>query len=126
MHATSNFKLKACTSLSVLISSLMLTAVSNAQEPSAEVESIVITGSRIARDGYNAPTPVSVLSTEDIQADAPASIADFVNTLPSVKGSSTATSSSGALSSGAAGIAAMNLRNLGAGRTLVLSMGSAL
>lgn len=120
MHATSNFKLKACTSLSVLISSLMLSAVSNAQEPSAEVESIVITGSRIARDGYNAPTPVSVLSTEDIQADAPASIADFVNTLPSVKGSSTATSSSGSLSSGNAGIAAMNLRNLGEGRTLVL------
>ncbi len=120
MHATSKFKLKACTSLSVLISTLMVSAVTNAQEPSAEVESIVITGSRIARDGYNAPTPVSVLSTEDIQADAPGSIADFVNTLPSVKGSSTASSSSGGLSSGSAGIAALNLRNLGAGRTLVL------
>ncbi len=120
MHATSQFKLKACTSLSVIISSLMLSAVSNAQQPSAEVESIVITGSRIARDGYNAPTPVSVLSLEDIQSDAPASIADFVNTLPSVKGSSTSSSSSGALSNGAAGIAALNLRSLGTGRTLVL------
>ena len=75
----------------------------------------------LSRDlGYYAPTPVSVLSMEDIQADAPGSIADFVNTLPSVKGSSTSTSSSGSLSSGNAGIAAMNLRDLGAGRTLVL------
>lgn len=120
MHATSQFKLKACTSLSVLISSLMLSAASNAQQPAPDVESIVITGSRIARDGYNAPTPVTVLALEDIQSDAPASIADFVNTLPSVKGSSTSSGSSGALSNGAAGIAALNLRSLGTGRTLVL------
>jgi iron complex outermembrane recepter protein len=84
------------------------------------VEAVVVTGSRVARDGFDAPTPVNVLGLEEIKASAPANIADFVNTLPSVAGSSTAANSSGALSNGAAGISALNLRSLGTGRTLVL------
>jgi len=86
----------------------------------AAVDELVVTGSRIVRDGYDAPTPVNVLGTEEIKAEAPANIADFVNTLPSVRGSTTAASSSGSLSNGAAGISALNLRSLGTGRTLVL------
>lgn len=111
-------------SLSVMVASLMWAGVSSqvfAQEDAAaEIESITVTGSRVQRDGYSAPTPVSVLSEEDIAMEAPASIADFVNTMPAVQGSTTSSSSSGSLSSGAAGIAAMNLRGLGTGRTLVL------
>jgi outer membrane receptor for ferrienterochelin and colicin len=72
------------------------------------------------RDGYNAPTPVSVISTKELKAEAPANISDFVNTLPAVRGSGTAASSNGSLSNGAAGINTVNLRNLGAQRTLVL------
>ena len=81
---------------------------------------IIVTGSRIARNGYDAPTPVSVIGLKELQAEAPANIADFVNTLPSVRGSSTAANSSGSLSNGIAGIASINLRALGANRTLVL------
>jgi len=81
---------------------------------------IVVTGSRIVRDGYDSPTPVSVMSSVDIQAQAPANLADFVNQLPSISGSSTPASSTGSLSGGAAGINAINLRGLGASRTLVL------
>ena len=87
---------------------------------SAELEEVVVTGSRIVRDGYDAPTPVNVLGSAEILAEAPANIADFVNTLPSVAGSVTASSSSGSLSNGQAGISALNLRALGTGRTLVL------
>lgn len=83
-------------------------------------EAIVVTGSRITRDGYDAPTPVSVIGLKEIKAESPANIADFVNTLPSVRGSSTAANSSGSLSNGIAGIASINLRALGAQRTLVL------
>ncbi len=86
----------------------------------AEIEQLIITGTRIARDGYNTPTPVSVLSNDEIQAEAPNGVADFVMTLPSIQGSTTASTSSGSLSSGQAGIAALNLRALGPGRTLVL------
>lgn len=88
--------------------------------PADEAAAIVVTGSRIARSGFSAPTPVSVIGAAEIKAEAPANIADFVNTLPSVRGSSTAANSSGSLSSGIAGIASINLRALGANRTLVL------
>ncbi|WP_423603622.1 TonB-dependent receptor plug domain-containing protein [Sphingomonas sp. MS122] len=88
-------------------------------EPEAGPE-ITVTGSRIVRDGYDAPTPVSVISTKELKAEAPANISDFVNTLPAVRGSGTAASSNGSLSNGAAGINSVNLRNLGANRTLVL------
>ena len=81
---------------------------------------VIVTGSRIVRDGYSAPTPVSVISTEEIAREAPANISDFVNTLPSVRGSSTPTTTNGSLSNGGAGISSVNLRNLGAARTLVL------
>ncbi|MDF0541721.1 TonB-dependent receptor [Sphingobium sp. H39-3-25] len=81
---------------------------------------ITVTGSRIVRDGYDAPTPVSVISTKELKAEAPANISDFVNTLPAVRGSGTSSNSNGALSNGAAGINSVNLRNLGANRTLVL------
>jgi outer membrane receptor protein involved in Fe transport len=86
----------------------------------APSEEITVTGSRIVRDGYNAPTPVSVISSKELQTEAPANVTDFVNTLPSVRGSSTAANSNGSLSNGLAGVASVNLRNLGAQRTLVL------
>lgn len=95
-----------------------------AEEPAPESDTptpeITVTGSRIVRDGYDAPTPVSVISTKELKAEAPANISDFVNTLPAVRGSTTAASTNGSLSNGAAGINSVNLRNLGAARTLVL------
>jgi iron complex outermembrane receptor protein len=94
-------------------------AQAEAPTPANEGE-ITVTGSRIVRDGYSSPTPVSVISTEEINREAPANISDFVNTLPSVRGSSTPTTTNGALSNGGAGISSVNLRNLGANRTLVL------
>jgi len=91
-----------------------------AQAESTEIEEVTISGSRIQRDGYSAPTPVSVLSSDEINAVAPANIVDFVNTLPAVQGIQTASSNSGSLSSGFAGVAGLNLRALGQSRTLVL------
>lgn len=93
----------------------------NAQE--AEVEAVVITGTRIVRDGYSAPTPVTVIGTAAIQAEAPANLADFVNKLPAVVGSTTPNTSQGSLSAGTAGLNALNLRALGTARTLVLLNG---
>jgi outer membrane receptor protein involved in Fe transport len=99
-----------------------------AQAPAAEPtssgsEAIIVTGSRIVRDGNDAPSPVSVISSEEINTEAPANIADFVNTLPSVSGSTTAVSNSGNLSNGLTGVSALNLRSLGQNRTLILING---
>ena len=90
----------------------------SAQE--AAIEEITITGSRITRDGYDSPTPISVLGGPELEAEVPGSIAEFAGTLPSIQGTTTASTSSGSLSSGNAGISSMNLRGIGTGRTLVL------
>jgi outer membrane receptor protein involved in Fe transport len=97
----------------------LLSAPAAAQE-SDEGSPILVTGSRIVRNGNDAPTPLSVISSEEIETEVPANIADFVNTLPSVSGSQTAVSNSGSLSNGQSGISALNLRSLGQNRTLVL------
>ncbi|WP_179187218.1 TonB-dependent receptor domain-containing protein [Sphingomonas sp. TZW2008] len=81
---------------------------------------IVVTGSRIIRNGYDAPTPLTVVTTQELQASAPANLADFVNQLPSVAGSTTPANSNRSLASGAAGLNTVNLRGLGSNRTLVL------
>src|SRR5688500_9705033 len=82
---------------------------------------IVVTGTRIVRDGFQAPTPLTVLGREDIENTSPSNnIADFVNQLPSLAGSTRPSNSRLNLSSGQAGINALNLRNLGEVRTLVL------
>lgn len=122
MHAKSTFRLRTGTTLCGFATSLLFNGIAQAQAPEAAqtIESVLVTGSRIARDGYDMPTPVSVLSEEDIQVEAPGSVAEFAMSLPSIQGSTTATTSSGSLSSGLAGIAALNLRGLGTGRTLVL------
>src|SRR3954471_18041456 len=46
----------------------------------AEVEAIVVTGSRITRDGFAAPTPVTVTTVEQIQSVATNFAADYLNT----------------------------------------------
>lgn len=91
-----------------------------APEQSPNIETVTITGSRIAREGYDAPTPVTMIDQATIQAAAPANMADFVNELPSVVGSSTPATTNRAQSSGGAGINSVNLRALGSNRTLVL------
>ncbi|MBM3927383.1 MAG: TonB-dependent receptor, partial [Sphingomonadales bacterium] len=93
--------------------------------PAAEsTGDVTVTGSRIVRDGFQSPTPLTVLSLEEIQNGSPSNnIADFVNQLPSLAGSTRPANSRLNISSGQAGINALNLRNLGAERTLVLVNG---
>lgn len=98
-------------------------AAEQAADDTAPLDDIVVTGSRIVRDGYSAPTPVSVLGQAEIAAQAPANISDFVNQMPAIAGSATSGTSSGGLSSAAAGINSIGLRGLGVGRTLVLVNG---
>lgn len=89
--------------------------------PAAAGDDVVVTGTRVVRDGFQAPTPLTVLTLEDIQNSSPSNnIADFVNQLPALAGSTRPANSRLNLSSGQAGINALNLRNLGPERTLVL------
>jgi outer membrane receptor protein involved in Fe transport len=84
------------------------------------MQEVTITGSHIARTDYDSPQPVTAISAASLEAAAPANIIDFAVTLPALAGSTTVNSSSGSLSNGEAGVAALNLRSLGTNRTLVL------
>lgn len=95
-------------------------SVESAQSTEPMGGEIVVTGSRIVRDGYDAPTPTTVISAEDIEARAPVNIADYVNQLPQLIGSTSprATLQSSNTNTGSANI--LNMRGLGSTRTLVL------
>ena len=84
-------------------------------------DQIIVTGSRVARDGFEAPTPLVVLTQQDIQNTSPTNnIADFVNQLPQLAGSTRPANSRLNISNGSAGINALNMRNLGESRVLIL------
>ena len=84
----------------------------------AEVEAIVVTGSRLASAGFTAPTPVTVVGQASLQQRAPASMAEALQELPSFRNSNGPTQSTRLI--GGAGQQPANLRGLGTGRTLVL------
>jgi outer membrane receptor protein involved in Fe transport len=81
---------------------------------------IVVTGSRIARTGFQAPTPTTVMGAEELQRAAPVNIADAVNELPQLSATTTPRTGNGGTSGGTNGINSLNLRSLGVNRTLVL------
>lgn len=95
-------------------------AETTADAGQASSDGITVTGSRIKRNGFSAPTPETIVSAQNIEAAAPTNIADFVNDLPAVAGSSTPRTATINASSGSAGSNFLNLRGLGATRTLVL------
>jgi len=111
-------KFTLCASSSLL--ALNIAAASAGEQAAGSVEEVVVTGSRIQLSGYEQPTPVSVISTEQIQNAAPQNIADYVSQMPAVAGSASPQSSNTGLSSRGAGLSTLNLRGLGGPRTLVL------
>src|SRR4051812_38622477 len=59
----------------------------SAQAPA--VEEIVVTGTRIVRNGYDSPTPLTVVSAESLQQSASTNIADVMRQFPTFAGSTT-------------------------------------
>lgn len=108
-----------------VLSAAMLAVPAHAQDaPAADEASedtIVVTGSRIARADLSSSVPVSVVSQEQIQQTGAANIQDVLNELPSV-GQNISRNSTNFSTTGN-GIATVNLRNLGSARTLVLVNG---
>jgi outer membrane receptor protein involved in Fe transport len=89
-----------------------------AQEAAGPVEEIVVTGSRIARKDFIANSPVSTVTAEVIKATGNTNVEDILNTLPQVVPGFTAASNNPS-----DGTATVDLRGLGASRTLVLVNG---
>ncbi|MFV0276212.1 MAG: TonB-dependent receptor plug domain-containing protein, partial [Parahaliea sp.] len=89
----------------------------------AALEEVVVTGSRIVRDGYSAPTPITVASTEDMMNISPSNIPDAMNKLPQFQLSSSPAKSTHNFADTASHGNVLNLRGVGGQRTLILMDG---
>lgn len=104
------------------IAIILSSAAGHAEETAgAGFEEITVTSSRIKKSGFEAPTPVTMVGIEDIEARGTTNIADIVNELPSFSGSRTPSSTT--LNSRGSGTNAIDLRGLGTNRNLVLVNG---
>src|SRR6185503_77805 len=92
-----------------------------ADDTQQTVETVVVTGSRIPQTGLESASPVNVLGRQEIKSEGTTHIETLLNNLPSV------TPDQGQFQTGTtAGIATVNLRDLGSERTLVLIDGKRL
>ena len=82
------------------------------------VEEVVVTGSRIQKANLISSSPVTQVDAEQFKFQGVTRVEDLLNDLPSVYPGNNANQANGAT-----GTATVNLRNLGANRTLVLMNG---
>lgn len=81
---------------------------------------ITVTGSRIERAGFDQPSPTTMLSATEIAQAARPNLQAFLADIPQVRPTNLPTATFGSTSTG---IAQVDLRGMGAGRTLVLLNG---
>ncbi|MEO7786794.1 MAG: Plug domain-containing protein, partial [Sphingomicrobium sp.] len=95
------------------------TAPSPATAPAGDAGGeIVVTASRVARLGFDAPTPTKILGAETLQQRAATNVGDFLNEIPAFRPSQSAQTNP-QQNSGAGQVFA-DLRGLGNIRTLTL------
>lgn len=100
-------------------------AAETATETLDELETVTVTGSRIASRNMNSSSPILAVSSEEIKAGGRLDVTDMLNLLPQINsnslGEDLGNKTSGLTSAG--GVSTVNLRGLGASRTLVLRDG---
>lgn len=89
-------------------------------EPATTVDEVVVTGSRIRLQDYTAPNPVTTVTAESIEFSGATNLGAFLTDLPSLANSLQLEEGAETDTPGLAGLNLLNLRNLGAVRTLVL------
>lgn len=90
------------------------------QSASGVIDDMVVTGSRIVRTGYDAPTPVTVFGAEELEMSASPNLLTALDALPVLSGSQTNGVSHGRQGESLGGMQSINLRALGSNRVLVL------
>jgi outer membrane receptor protein involved in Fe transport len=84
------------------------------------VEQVVVSSTRLQSAGFDAPTPTTVVSAADLNAQAKPSIFDAITQLPALQGSPSPGYNTGSTTTGLIGLSALGLRGLSPLRTLVL------
>ena len=88
-----------------------------ATDVAAALDEVVITGSRIARTGFNAPVPTTIVGTGDIENAGFVNLSDILDDFPAI---GVGLGAANTFRNSDAGAAFVNLRGLGANRSLTL------
>lgn len=113
----------ATTAVAVIASAGAASAQTAPEPTSPEastVETVIVTGSRIKSTGFTAPTPTQALGQADLERNAEPNVFTTIAQLPSLQGSTGATTGTFSTSSGQQGLSSFSLRGLGTIRTLTL------
>ena len=86
----------------------------------APLTTVTVTATRVTRDGYSAPTPLTVFGDEDLERAGQINAFTAANQLPSLAGSNSTSTFGTTQSTGTGGLSTLNLRGLGTNRTLTL------
>ena len=111
-------KVAACLCAGVPVASIAETQDVPARSSEAIVEEVVVTGSRIKRRDFSSLSPLTTLDLANIEYSGRPTLEELLNTMPQVFADFGRTSNNPG-----EGKARVNLRGLGAGRTLVLVNG---
>ncbi|MFC2950672.1 TonB-dependent receptor plug domain-containing protein [Marinicaulis aureus] len=118
----SNFaKILTMTASPVVIAASVLFSAAYAQtedDAAASDDKIVVTGTRLSKSGFTAPTPTTVIDADSLQKSAVSNVADALNDLPAFRAQGTPAATGVFL--GEVGAQTLDLRGLGGSRTLVL------
>jgi outer membrane receptor protein involved in Fe transport len=110
MNSTNKFALMCAASV------LALTAGARAQQENTEA--VTVTGSRVISDITLSPTPITVVTAEQLTTTTPTTIPDALNKLPDFIGGANPRQQGNGSTNNSGNT--LNLRNLGSQRTLVL------
>ena len=111
------------------VSALVLASTAHAQTgaKATSVDEVVVTGSRVITNGNDSPTPLTIVSTDDLKTVHPTNLAEALADLPVFSAnfrSQTQNSGAGGPQNAPAGAQSganvLNLRSLGPLRTLIL------
>jgi len=113
--------IRLATTFGALSAGMLVSVAVTAQETEKaanSVERIEVTGSRILREGAIAPSPVTVISGEDLINTGAMNIGEVLNKLPALATTFSLANSGRFI--GTAGVSLLDLRGMGTDRTLVL------
>jgi iron complex outermembrane receptor protein len=84
------------------------------------VEQVVVSSTRLQSAGFDAPTPTTVISAADLEAQAKPSVFEAITQLPALQGSTGEGFNTGSTTTGLIGLQSLGLRGLSPLRTLTL------
>ena len=85
-----------------------------AQSADQGTETVTVTGSRVARQGFETPTPTTAIGSVELEQKAALTVTDIIAEIPSLAPNQNNNNSQNI------GVSTFNLRSIGSSRTLVL------